>query len=73
MGGQSAFSRLKADESVAKTVRDLQVALQAELLRAGSYWEESLCVLREIANHGKTFPGATDALSWYRSTDHAAV
>ncbi|MDW7712296.1 MAG: hypothetical protein SCH98_17660 [Deferrisomatales bacterium] len=71
--GATAFERLPADDTLPRAVREYQVPLQAELLRAGAQWEESLCVLREMANHRKSFPSAADALGWYRAPYHPSL
>lgn len=71
--GRSRFEALPADESRAVALRANQVPLQAELLRAGAQWEESLSILREMATHRRPFPSAEDALAWYRSTYHPQV
>lgn len=68
--GKSSFERLPGDDTLASSVRQLQVPLQAELLRAGAQWEETLAILREMVSHRRAFPSATDAISWYRSTYH---
>ena len=47
---KSAFEKLPGDDTLAVAVRDLQVALQAELLRAGALWEESLSILRTLGD-----------------------
>lgn len=69
----TAFSQLPADDTRALAVRPLQVALQAELLRAGALWEESLAILREAASHGRPLGTAAEALAWYRTTYHPDV
>lgn len=69
----TAFERLPNDESRPATVRALQVALQAELLRAGALWEESLSILREAASHRRSYASAAEAVAWYRSTYHPDV
>lgn len=69
----SAFERLPNDESRPGSVRRLQVALQAELLRAGAQWEESLAILREAASHRRALRSAAEALSWYRAPYHPDV
>lgn len=68
--GKSAFQSLPGDDTLARAVRERQVPLQAELLRAGSQWEESLSILREMASHRRPFPSAAEALVWYRGTYH---
>ncbi|MHB8766126.1 MAG: hypothetical protein ACYDA8_17555 [Deferrisomatales bacterium] len=60
------FGRLPGDDSLAAVLRARQVPLQAELLRAGAQWEESLGLLRELSQHRRTFPSASEALAWYR-------
>ena len=71
MGSQTtAFERITAEKPLAAAVQARWVPLQAELLRAGAYWEESLAVLREMVAHERTFPSAADALAWYRQTYH---
>jgi hypothetical protein len=72
-GHKSVFENLPSDDTLSRTVRSLQVALQAELLRAGAQWEESLSILREIVSHRRPFPSAADALTWYRSSYHPEV
>jgi hypothetical protein len=69
----NAFQRLPNDDSRPGALRALQVALQAELLRAGAQWEESLAILREMASHRRAFPSAAEALSWYRTAYHPEV
>ena len=69
----SAFERLTNDESRPDAVRRLQVALQAELLRAGAQWEESLAILRETASHRNPLRSAAEAVSWYRGPYHPDV
>lgn len=70
----SAFEKLASgNHEGVRGIRGLQVGLQAELLRGGAYWEESLAVLREMTSHGKSFRDGAEALSWYRSTYHPAV
>ena len=69
----NAFEKLPSDESRAAAVRTLQVPLQAELLRAGALWEESLSILREIVSHKRRFSSAADAVAWYRATYHPEV
>lgn len=69
----SPFAVLKADDTLAAAVRALQVALQAELLRAGAQWEESLAILREMVSHRRPFVSAAEALSWYRRTYHPSL
>ncbi|MBI5014855.1 MAG: hypothetical protein HZB55_05110 [Deltaproteobacteria bacterium] len=69
----SLFGALPNDETRPMVIRTLRVALQAELLRAGSLWEESLAVLREAASHRRHLPSAKAALAWYRSADHPNV
>lgn len=66
----TAFERLPNDETRPAAIRALQVALQAELLRAGALWDESLAILREAATHRRPFPGAAAAIAWYRSAYH---
>ncbi|MBI5444960.1 MAG: hypothetical protein HY900_27590 [Deltaproteobacteria bacterium] len=68
--GGSAFERIPDDVTRPAAVRSAQVLLQAELLRAGAQWEESLAVLRELASHRRSFPSAAQALIWYRSGYH---
>lgn len=70
---KGAFERLSGDDTMPAAVRALQVALQAELLRAGALWEESLSILREMVSHRKPFRSAADALAWYRSAYHPEV
>lgn len=71
MAGQTnAFEKLPSDDTLAHWVRAQQVALQAELLRAGAQWEESLSLLREMVSHRRPFPSATEALAWYRNPYH---
>jgi hypothetical protein len=70
MADGSAFERLPDDATRPAAVRSAQVLLQAELLRAGALWEESLAVLRELASHRRSFPSAAQALNWYRSGYH---
>ncbi|GAB4266214.1 MAG: hypothetical protein Kow0092_18980 [Deferrisomatales bacterium] len=70
---QATFEKLPGDHSLAETIRVLRVPLQAELLRAGATWEESLAVLREMVSHSRAFPSAADALAWYRAPYHPAV
>lgn len=65
-----AFERLPGDDTLAAAVRSLQIALQAELLRSGAQWEESLAILREMVSHRRPFPSAADAVDWYRATYH---
>jgi hypothetical protein len=72
-GGKSAFEKLPGDDTLARAVRDYQVPLQAELLRAGAQWEESLSLLCEMVSHGKPFPSAGDALAWYRNPYHPSL
>ena len=69
----TAFERLPTDETRPAAIRAQQVALQAELLRTGAFWEESLAILREAASHRRPFASAADALAWYRSTYHPAA
>ena len=69
----TAFSRLPTDDTRPAAVRPMQVALQAELLRAGALWEESLAILREAATHGRLLRTAEEALAWYRTTYHPEV
>ena len=69
----SAFERLPTDESRPAAVRKLQVALQAELLRAGAQWEESLAILREASSHRSALRSAAEAVSWYRAPYHPDV
>ncbi len=71
--GKCAFERVPGDEMMARVVRAQQVPLQAELLRAGALWEESLSILREMVNHRRPFPDATAALEWYRRSYHPAL
>ncbi len=71
--GSTAFDQITADRSLAEAVQARWVPLQAELLRAGAYWEESLSVLREMVSHGRTFPSAREALDWYRQTYHPSL
>ena len=70
--GKNAFSTLPGDDTLARALRDRQVPLRAELLRAGAQWEETLAILKEMANHRRPFPEATEALAWYRGTHHPA-
>jgi hypothetical protein len=70
---KSAFEKLPGDDTLAKAVRALQVPLQAELLRAGALWEESLAILREMVSHTRPFPSAADAVAWYRSPYHPTL
>ncbi len=70
---KSAFESLSADDTLGSSVRALQVALQAELLRAGAQWEESLAILREVVSHRHLFPSGADALAWYRAAYHPDV
>lgn len=65
-----AFAKLPGDDTLPAAVRSLQVPLQAELLRSGAQWEESLAILREMASHRRPFPSAADAVDWYRATYH---
>ncbi len=69
----TAFARLPGDDTLARAVRALQVPLQAELLRAGAFWEESLAILREMVSHRRPFPSASEALTWYRQPYHPAL
>ena len=71
--GKSAFERLPGDDTLAAAVRSLQVPLQAELLRSGALWEESLSILREMVSHRRPFPSAGEAVDWYRSSYHPEV
>jgi hypothetical protein len=71
--GKSAFARIPGDDTMARVVRAHQVPLQAELLRAGAQWEESLSVLQEMVNHRRPFPDAPAALAWYRSPYHPTL
>jgi hypothetical protein len=64
---RTAFDALPGDDSLPAAIRRLQVALQAELLRSGSQWEESLSVLQAMAAFRRPFPSAADALAWYRA------
>ena len=64
------FAALAGDDTLAATVRALQVPLQSELLRVGAQWEESLAILREMVSHRRPFPCAADALAWYRAPYH---
>ncbi|WP_025321658.1 hypothetical protein [Deferrisoma camini] len=64
----TAFARLPGDDTLPQRVRQMWVALQAELLRAGAYWEESLAILREMVSHRRAFPSAAEALAWYRQS-----
>lgn len=74
MAGQtSAFERLPSDDTLARCVRAHQVALQAELLRAGAQWEESLSLLREMVSHSRPFASAAEALAWYRNPYHPPI
>ena len=70
---KSAFGSLSSDDTLGASVRALQVPLQAELLRAGAQWEESLAILREMVTHRRPFPSAAVALEWYRSPYHPQV
>lgn len=70
---KSAFERLPGDDSLASAARALQVPLQAELMRAGANWEESLSIPREMVSHRRLFPSAADALAWYRAEYHPEV
>ena len=70
---KSAFGSLSSDDTLGASVRALQVPLQAELLRAGAQWEESLAILREMVTHRRPFPSAAEALAWYRSPYHPQV
>jgi hypothetical protein len=70
---KSAFEKLPGDDTLAVAVRDRQVALQAELLRAGALWEESLSILREMVSHNHPFPSANDAVAWYRAPYHPTL
>jgi hypothetical protein len=72
-GQTSAFERLPSDDTLARWVRAQQVALQAELLRAGAQWEESLSLLREMVSHRRPFSSAAEALAWYRKTYHPSL
>lgn len=72
-GGTSAFEKLPSDDTLARLVREQQVPLQAELLRAGAQWEESLSLLQEMVSHRRPFPSAADALAWYRSPYHPSL
>ncbi len=69
----TAFARLPGDDTLPRAVRELQVPLQAELLRAGATWEESLAILREMTTHRRAFPSAAEALAWYRKPYHPAL
>jgi len=71
--GKTTFEALPGDDTLPRAVRELQVALQAELLRVGAQWEESLSILKEMASHRRPFPSAAEALAWYRSTYHPAL
>ena len=71
--GTSAFQQLPGDDTLPGAVRALQVPLQAELLRSGATWEESLSILREVVSHRRPFPSAADAVAWYRGTYHPSV
>jgi hypothetical protein len=66
----SAFKTIPDDVTRPAAVRSKQVLLQAELLRAGAQWEESLAFLRELASHRRSFASAAEALAWYRSGYH---
>ena len=70
---KNAFQSLPGDDTLPSAVRSLQVPLQAELLRAGAQWEESLAILREMVSHRRALPSAEEALSWYRGTYHPEV
>lgn len=70
---KSAFDQIPSDEMMARAVRAQQVPLQAELLRAGAQWEESLSIMREMVNHRHPFPDASAALEWYRRSYHPAL
>ncbi len=67
---KSAFEKISGDETLASSVRQLRIPLQAELLRAGAEWEESLAILKEMINHRRLFGSAGQALAWYRSPYH---
>ena len=67
------FAALAGDDTLAATVRALQVPLQSELLRVGAQWEESLAILREMVSHRRPFASAADALAWYRTPYHPSA
>ncbi|GAB4246228.1 hypothetical protein [Deferrisoma sp.] len=69
----TAFAQLPADDTLPRAVRERWVPLQAELLRAGAFWEESLAILREMVSHRRPFPSAAEALAWYRKPYHPPV
>jgi len=70
---KSAFESVPGDDTLPLAVRARQVPLQAELLRAGAQWEESLSILREMTHHRRPFPDAAAALAWYRNVYHPAL
>lgn len=67
---KNPFEKLPGDDTLPAAVRALQVPLQAELMKAGALWEESLAILGEMTTHRRPFPSAADALNWYRAPYH---
>ena len=65
---KNPFEMIPHADTRADAIRALQVRLQAELLRAGAQWDESLAILRELITHRSPVSSGPAALTWYRST-----